>query len=61
MLIHLDLSRSHLWGLVTDYSQNAPKSKRPRIGQNVPKNWSKRPHGKNCWSKRPQNDFYYIF
>ena len=40
-----------------DYSQNAPKSKRPRIGQNVPKNWSKRPHGIKCWSKRPQNCF----
>ena len=45
----------------TDYSQNVPKSKRPRIGQNVPKNWSKRPHGIKCWSKRPQNNFYYIF
>ena len=44
-----------------DYSQNVPKSKRPRIGQNVPKNWSKRPHGKKCWSKCPQNDFlFYI-
>ena len=44
-----------------NYSQNVPKSKRPRIGQNIPKNWSQRPHGKTCWSKRPQNEFlFYI-
>ena len=42
-----------------DYSQNVTKaklpwSKRPRIGQNVPKNWSIRPHGSKSWSKRPR-------
>ena len=37
------------------------QSKRPQVktspSQNVPKNWSKRPHGIKCWSKRPQNNF----
>ena len=48
------------------------QSKRPQVktppSQNVtelvktsPKNWSKRPHGKKCWSKRPQNDFFILF
>ena len=45
-----------------DYSQNVPKSKRPLVKTSPnrskrPKNWSKRPHGKKCWSKRPKNDF----
>ena len=52
-------------------SSNIPfvglQSKRPQVktspknGQSVPKNWSKRPDGTKCWSKRPQNDFLYIF
>ena len=51
-------SITKLWITVkTSPSQNVPKSKRPRIGQNVPKNWSKRPNGIKCWSKRPQNCF----
>ena len=36
------------------------QSKRPRIGQNVPQNWSKRPLCKKYWSKRPQIIFYSI-
>ena len=40
----------------TSPSQNVPELVKtsPKIGQNVPM-------VKKCWSKRPQNDFYYIF
>ena len=36
----------------TSPRQIAPLSKHPRIGQNVPKNWSKRPHSKKMLVKK---------
>ena len=51
-------SKSHRWITV----KTSPYwSKRPQIGQNDPKNWSKRPRSEKYWSKRPKNDFlFYI-